>query len=135
MNNVTSIENMGKEFQEILLAYDKDVTEATKRAVTNVSEGVMQEVKSHITWNDKYYSKAFKLTTIYDNERGKYVIWHVDRAGGKSKWQITHLLELGHITRNGTTWTRKFPHVKYGVEFATRNLENEIKEGIEQCNN
>ena len=135
MDKVTNINDMGKAFQEILLAYDKEVTEATKKAVTEVADGVMRATKSHITWNDKEYSKAFELKTIYDNDRGKYVIWHVGKVGTKEHWRLTHLLELGHITRDGTTWTRKFPHVQYGAEFVTRNLANEIKEEIEKCNN
>ena len=120
------------ELYKILSTYNKDVTEATKKAVDAVADGVMREIKSHITWNDKVYSKAFQLTKIYDNDKGKYVIWHVGTAEGKQRWGLTHLLEFGHITRDGTTYSKKYPHVQYGQQYAYNNLLNEVKGRIEQ---
>lgn len=122
---------MGEKLYEVLKDYNTEVTEATKEAVTEVADGVMRTIKNHITWNDTKYSKAFSLKTIYDNDRGKYVIWHVGEYGGEKMWSLTHLLELGHLTRNGTTRTRKYPHVQYGQEYAYNNLAKEIKEKIE----
>ena len=116
------------ELYKILSTYNKDVTEATKKAVDTVADGVMREIKSHITWNDKVYSKSFTLTTVYNNDKGKYVIWHVKNP----HYKLTHLLELGHITRDGTTYSKKFPHVQYGQQYAYNNLLNEVKGRIEQ---
>ena len=128
MAKTVDLKDMGKELQEILLSYNKEVTEATKKAVTEVADGVMREIKSHITWKDKVYSGSFKLKTIYDNERGKYVIWHVEAP----HYRLTHLLELGHITRDGKTRSKTFPHVQYGGEFAIANLIKEMRERIEK---
>lgn len=124
----TDIANMGDEFAKILLAYNKDVTEATQKAVEEVAQGVQRTIKSHITWNDKTYSKSFDLKTIYKNERGEYIIWHVKSPD----YKLTHLLELGHYTRDGKTKSRKFPHVQYGAEYVVNNLYDEIKKGVEQ---
>ena len=129
MAKTVEMNEMGKELYNILMSYNAEATEATKRAVTEVANGVMTEVKRHITWNDKVYSKSFELKTIYDNDRGKYVIWHV----ADPHWRLTHLLELGHYTRDGQNYTRKFPHVQYGQEYAYNNLARTIKERIEQC--
>ena len=125
------VTDMSDELLKILLTYKDDITQATKEAVDEVSNGVMNEIKSHITWNDKKYSRSFELKTIYDNKRGKYVIWHVKDG----MYRLTHLLELGHLTRDGRTQSRKYPHVVYGQEYAKNNLERVIKEKIAQCNN
>lgn len=126
------VEQMDEELNNILKEYKASVTDATKKAVDDVAEGVMREIKSHITWNDKVYSKAFQLTKIYDNDSGKYVIWNVGEYEGKQHWRLTHLLELGHITRDGTNWSQKYPHVQYGQQFAYNNLLKEIQERVER---
>lgn len=128
MAKTVDLKDMGKELQEILLSYNKEVTEATKKAVTEVADGVMREIKSHITWKDKVYSGSFRLKTIYDNERGKYVIWHVENP----HFRLTHLLELGHITRDGKTRSKTYPHVQYGAEYASANLVKEIERKVEE---
>lgn len=128
MAKTVNISEMDTELYNIMKEYKANVTKATKKAVDSVADGVMREIQSHITWNDKVYSKSFELTKIYDNESGKYVIWHVKNP----HWRLTHLLELGHITRDGTSYSQKYPHVQYGQEFAYNNLTREIKERVEQ---
>lgn len=128
MAKVCELSEMGKELTNILLNYDKEVTEATKQAVTETANGVMAEIKSHITWKDKKYSKSFDLKTIYDNDRGKYIIWHVKSPD----YKLTHLLELGHYTRDGKTKSKKFPHVQYGADYAVANLYENTRKRVEQ---
>ena len=128
MAKTVKLDDMSAELVNMLLNYDKDVTEATKKAVDEVASGVMRTIQGHVTWNDKVYSKYFDLKTIYDNERGKYIIWHVKAP----HYKLTHLLELGHYTRDGQTKSKKYPHVQYGAEYAVNNLYNEIKERVEQ---
>lgn len=128
MAKVCELSEMGKELTNILLNYDKEVTEATKQAVTETANGVMAEIKSHITWKDKKYSKSFDLKTIYDNDRGKYIIWHVKSPD----YRLTHLLELGHYTRDGKTKSKKFPHVQYGADYAVANLYENTRKRVEQ---
>lgn len=128
MANVCELSEMSKELTNILLNYDKEVTEATKQAVTETANGVMAEIKSHITWKDKKYSKSFALKTIYDNDRGKYVIWYVKDPD----YRLTHLLELGHYTRDGKNKSKKFPHVQYGADYAVANLYEKTRKRVEQ---
>ena len=130
MAKQVSVNDMADELAKMLSEYDADVTNATKQAVDEVASGVMNEIKSHTTWNDVKYTKSYELKTIYDNKHGKYIIWHVKSP----HYKLTHLLELGHYTRDGKTKSKKFPHVQYGEEFARNNLERVVKEKINQCN-
>lgn len=130
MAKQVSVNDMADELAKMLSEYDADVTNATKQAVDEVASGVMNEIKSHTTWNDVKYTKSYELKTIYDNKKGKYIIWHVKAP----HYKLTHLLELGHYTRDGKTKSKKFPHVQYGEEFARNNLERVVKEKINQCN-
>lgn len=130
MSKTVEVTDMAEELQKILGNYTEEVTEATKKAVDEVASGVMLEIKSHTTWKDVKYTQSYELKTIYDNQRGKYIIWHVKSPN----YKLTHLLELGHYTRDGRTMSRKFPHVQYGDAYAKNNLERKIKEKIAQCN-
>lgn len=112
-----------------LTEYSDEVTNVSKEVVQEVSEGAMAETKAHITWNDKKYSNSFALKTTFEDKRNKRNTWYVKSP----HYRLTHLLEFGHYTTNGTTRTRAFPHVKYGDDFVKENLERKLKEAIESC--
>lgn len=89
----------------------------------------MEQTKSHITWKDKEYSKHFHIKKSFEDKRNKRNTWYV----GEGFHRLTHLLEYGHLTRNGTTSTRKFPHVRYGDEYLQDNFERILKERLEDA--
>lgn len=92
----------------------------------------MREIKNHITWKDKNYSKSFRIKTVFNDKRNKRNVWYV--ANGD--YRLTHLLEFGHHTRyirNGKQMTNKFPHVKYGDEYLKDNFFEKMKEAMEKC--
>lgn len=122
------IDDLADEVMKALTEYSEEVTEATKKVVDEVADGVMTETKNHITWKDKVYSKSFALKTSFEDRRNKRKTWYVKSP----HYRLTHLLEFGHITRNGGR-TRAFPHIRYGDEFAKENLPKKIKEAIENC--
>lgn len=107
----------------------EEYTDIMKEVVDEVSQGVMDETKRHITWKDKEYSKSFELTTTLENPRKKSRLWYVKSP----HYRLTHLLEFGHYKRNGAWGTRAFPHVMKGYEFARDNFERTLKERIENA--
>lgn len=129
MAKKTDIYDIASTITTWLTEYSEEVTEVAKETVDEIADGVMEEIKAHITWNDKKYSNSFALTTSFENTRNKRVTWHVKSP----HYRLTHLLEFGHITRDGINSTRKFPHVRYGDEYLKNNFERIMKERIEQC--
>ena len=115
---------------EMLSEYNEAVTEESKKVVDEISQEVNQEILNHITFKDHHrYTNAFEIKTTFENTRNKRNTWHVKSP----HYRLTHLLEYGHYTRNGTTRTREFPHIRYGEEYLQNNFERKMKEGIEKC--
>ena len=112
-----------------LTEYNEEVTQVAKEVVDEMTEEVMQETKSHITWQDKKYSSYFHIKTSFEDKRNKRNTWYVKSP----YYRLTHLLEFGHYTRNGTTKTKAYPHVRYGQEIIDERFEKLMKEKIEQC--
>ena len=112
-----------------LTKYGEEATKVAKEAVDEMTDEVMKETKSHITWQDKVYSSNFQIKKSFEDKRNKRNTWYVKPP----YYRLTHLLEFGHVTRNGTTRTKAYPHVRYGQEILDERFENLMKEKFEKC--
>ena len=112
-----------------LTKYGEEATKVVKEAVDEMTDEVMKETKSHITWQDKIYSSNFQIKKSFEDKRNKRNTWYVKPP----YYRLTHLLEFGHVTRNGTTRTKAYPHVRYGQEILDERFENLMKEKLEKC--
>lgn len=129
MAKKVKVDNLSAEITDLLTKYSNNLTEECKKVVDDISQEVMDEIKNHITWNDKKYSKAFRLKTSFNDKRNKRNTWYV----ASPYYRLTHLLEFGHHTRNGNKDTKKYPHVKYGDEYLQNNFFERMKEAMEKC--
>ena len=110
--------------QSVLMDYLNNYKEAIDEDVIEATDTVTRQAKQELV-NTSPRGKGKRDTPYYRgwaiklNKRitGQYqkVIWN------KTNYQLTHLLEFGHTTRNGGR-TRAIPHIrpveeKYNVEF------------------
>ena len=109
--------------------YKEDIDEDVIETVDEITKKARDELKQTSprgkgTRSNPYYKGwAIKLSK---RRSGVYykVIWN------KTNYQLTHLLEFGHVTRNGGR-TKAIPHIrpieqKYNVEFVYK-LEKKIR--------
>lgn len=131
MSKTVKPENLQSVLIDYLNNYREDIQEdveestdiITKQAKEELKQSSREKFKLHGRDEPYYRGWAIKL-----QKKGKLkyhkVIWN------KTNYQLTHLLEFGHITRNGGR-TKAVPHIrpveeKYKVEFVDL-LEKKIR--------
>ena len=118
------------QIKEILDEYTeevKDVTEKTMRQYARESSQKLHQTSPEKTGD---YEKGWAVK----QERG-YMGIPSFIVHNKTDWQLTHLLEFGHVTRNkyGTyKRTPAHPHIKPVEEWAQDELPEEIKRRLEK---
>ena len=128
MSNIKP-EELNKVVMDYLKDYKEDIDEEVVEVVDEVTRKAKDELKQTSPrgegsrTNPYYKGWAVKLSK---KRTGVYhkVIWN------RTNYQLTHLLEFGHATRNGGR-TRALPHIrpveeKYNVEFVDK-LEKRIR--------
>lgn len=122
-------DELQKAVMDYLQNYKEDIDEEVIDTVDEVTKKARDELKQTSprrknSRKDQYY-KGWSIK-LSKRRTGVYhkVIWN------KTNYQLTHLLEFGHATRNGGR-TRAIPHIqpveqKYNVEF-TEKLEQKIR--------
>lgn len=126
-------DTFAREMKEIFQSYTEDVVDAisdeTKQAadagcelLQNVrqpeaSEGGSARPMKRRQW--KKYSKSW-----YVRERSGTNFYHATIMN-RRHYRLTHLLEYGHVTRNGTT-TRAFRHIEPVDLYCVNRLEKNI---------
>lgn len=123
MSNTIKADELQKALTDYLENYVEDIEEDVKDTVTEVAKEAKQELiqtspRSGVARDTKYY-KGWAIKNGGRTRRGRYyskVIWN------KTNYQLTHILENGHATRNGGRTTPQ-PHIrpveeKYGTKFA-----------------
>lgn len=131
MSNTIKADELQKALTDYLENYVEDIEEDVKDTVTEVAKEAKQELvqtspRSGIARKTKYY----KGWAIRNGGRTRKKHYYGKTVWNKTNYQLTHLLEFGHATRNGGR-TNPQPHIrpveeKYGTKFADL-LEKKIR--------
>ena len=122
-------DELQKVVMDYLENYKEDIDEDVIETVDEITKQARDELKQisprrkGTRANPYYRGWAIKLSKRRNGVYHK-VIWN------KTNYQLTHLLEFGHVTRNGGR-TKPIPHIrpieqKYNVEFVDK-LEKKIR--------
>jgi len=68
------------------------------------------------------YKSHFAVARETVSKRHHKATWHVEAP----EYRLTHLLENGHATRDGTKRTKPVKHIKHGTAAAEKLLDEEL---------
>ncbi len=118
-----SVDGLSDAIMDVLMDYCEEEEEIIDDGLDKISQEVVNSLKSDpvIPERTKKYKKSF-----YYKKVAKGLGFKRNVVANK-RYSLTHLLERPHLTRNGTTRTRAFPH----WETAQRKLE-ELMDRLEK---
>lgn len=119
------MKNLNDELKNILEDYSDEIIKISNEAIDETAKEAIEELKSSGDFKDKRgkYRKGWKVKSGSSFLGVKGAIIH------NKEYQLTHLLEYGHLTRNGKR-TRAFPHISKVEEKLGEKLERKIKEKL-----
>ena len=131
MSKTINPDELNKALMDYLKNYTEDINEEVKETTDEVIKDAKKELikispRSLNERTNKYY-KGWAIKNSAKTRKGKIygkVVWN------KTNYQLTHLLEFGHATRNGSR-TEAQPHIrpteeKFGAQFVDL-LEKNIR--------
>ena len=121
------VDGFADEIVKALKQYSEDVEVKVKDAISDGSNKILKDLKKHpvIPKRTGKYKKSFCLKKTAEGEGYiRYRLWN-------KRYQLTHLLEYGHITRNGTSRTKAYPHWK-DAQMQAEELVEKVKKELEE---
>jgi len=115
---------------DILDTYSKEVRRATNNAQDKVAKECVQKLKNTSPKKTGSYAKGWAVKRARSNKRGIVDV----TVHNKTDYQLTHLLENGHVIRNGKGEygrTNGIKHIAPVEEWAKEALPEEIERELE----
>lgn len=123
MNDI-SLESFAVQLAETCRTYTDEVVRKVESGIEQIGREAVNEVKGLSPSEEGKYKRSW--TCRIDRSRGTYkVTVHVKGQ----RYRLTHLLEYGHLNRDGKTRARAFPHIETANEHAHQKVD-ELLEGL-----
>jgi len=129
-DETVTLDNLEAAIANIINEYSDDVNEDVKDAAKVAAESAVSDLKANSPKSTGLktsgeYAKAWTLKVETDTSNKASVTVY-----NKGHGQITHLLEKGHLKRNGIGWVDAIPHITPAAEDAAKLFEAAVKEVI-----
>jgi len=110
-----------REIQNQLRYYSRDVAEKVEVAKKEVATALVQDLKQDSPKRRPRYAKGWRIKR---DKKGTLVVHN------KTDYQLTHLLEHGHVKRNGERFNGEV-HIRPNEEKAIREYLRRIERALE----
>ena len=121
-------ETISVQMRKILDAYEVRVENVYEVSVSRVSREAVQRLRNTSPKKSGSYARGWSLKKVKSRANVTDVIVH-----NRTDYQLTHLLENGHVIRNKKGEygrTRPIKHIAPVAEWAENELPNDIERGL-----
>ena len=118
--------NLEKEIEKALKQYGEEVKGKLKEQAKKVSDDTVKDLKNTSPKKSGKYAKSWGSI---QNEKSVGSVGYT--VANKKHYRLTHLLEYGHLTRNGKR-TKSLPHIEEAEQKAISDFEKGVINAIEQ---
>lgn len=119
-------EQLGLALSEVLLEWADVQEKEFVKAIDEAAEACNQTAKQYAPVSSRRRAGTYRNSFAIDKgwqERHHYAAeWHAETP----EYRLTHLLENGHLTRDGTHRTKAVKHIKYGRQIAEQVLDERL---------
>ena len=116
-----NINTAGAAIAEALAEYDQEIADATKRITDEVAKEAVDALKKSSPKLTGSYRKGWRKKQSYADKRTKR-----NTVYNETDYQLTHLLEYGHASRNGGR-VRTIQHIAPVEQAAITALQERIE--------
>lgn len=116
-----NINTAGAAIAEALAEYDQEIADATKRITDEVAKEAVDDLKKSSPKLTGSYRKGWRKKQSYADRRTKR-----NTVYNETDYQLTHLLEYGHASRNGGR-VRAIQHIAPVEQAAIEALQERIE--------
>lgn len=119
--------------KDILTKYGDDVYKVLDASIKDVAEASTEKLKGVHQWANNVSGSAYSAAwAVQDVQKDRVRVNRVIYNNGHAR--LTHLLEKGHVSRNGTGRTfgkvKAYPHIKPVEEWAVKELSQVVEERL-----
>ena len=116
---------LSKELSKALENYADDISAEVEEVANKVGKEAVNELEQTSPRGErKEYCKGWRLKK---DKKGKNI--YTIKIHNKTDYQLTHLLEFGHATKNGGR-TKAQPHIRPVEKKYSEEFERELKQKI-----
>lgn len=120
-------EMLGQALSQTLLEWAENEEKKFAQAIDDAAQACSDTAGQYLTkghgLNTGQYKNSFAIEKEWKSRHSYSATWHVEAPN----YRLTHLLENGHLTRDGTHRTKAVKHIKYGRQIAEQVLDEKLQ--------
>lgn len=124
-----SIDDFAEAINEMLDGYSDDVLNALVEATDEVAKQTVTELKQTSPKQTSPKQTGGKYAKSWTKQKAKRTTLSATSTVYNRRYQLTHLLENGHATRNGGR-TKAYPHIAPAEDKLPEKLYTELKKRL-----